>query len=270
MTDVTGRTVVITGASSGTGRAAARALHRAGARVLPIGGSRRTVAPIAAELDMPPLWVDLESLDDVERIASELKDVVDGIDVLILNAGAIVPTERFTPDGIEANLQVNAISHWWLLQMLANRIDGGRVVATSSQTHKRARVDLDHLNEKGRLGWHGVYARAKLVQGLLLREFARRRATVDVGDFHPGAIASRIGRHLGSFGGVVATLAKPLLGSPQDGAARMLHLVQLEEPLRGRYFEQDHPHAGSPHLNDRDLAERVWDRAASFVIKRDA
>lgn len=126
------------------------------------------------------------------------------------------------------------------------------------------------MNEKGRLGWHGVYARAKLVQGVSPREFARRAGTVDEGDFHRGAIASRIGRHLGSLGSVVAALAKPMLGSPEDGAARMLHLVQPDEPLRGRYFEKDGPRAGSPLLHDRDLAERVRDRAASFVTNRDA
>lgn len=60
-------------------------------------------------------------------------DDVGQIDVPVLNAGAIISIERPTPNGIEANLQVNAISHWWLLRMLVDRIDGGRVVATSSR-----------------------------------------------------------------------------------------------------------------------------------------
>lgn len=258
MTALHGKVMVVTGASSGVGEAAVRMLHDRGARVVAIGRSETQTRKIGGELSIPTYTVDFADLASVRRCAAILHNDLDRIDILALNAGAVVPSDHLTVDGLEPNLQVNAIGPWLLLRLLAERIDLGRVLSTSSPTHKKAALDLDVLNVKGRLGWHAVYARAKLVHALLLREFGKRHPGIDVGDFHPGIIASGMGRYMGIWGSLLTVIARPFLNTPQDGAHRMLALIERDEPLAGGYFEEGRRSSGSPLLHDQALARLIW------------
>lgn len=258
MTSLRGKLVVVTGASSGVGEAAVRMLHERGARAVAIGRSEVQTRKIGEELGIPTYTVDFADLNSVRRCTAMLRDDLDRIDILALNAGAVVPSYHPTIDGLEPNLQVNAIGPWLLLRLLADRIAGGCVLSTSSPTHKKASVDLDKLNAKGQLGWHDVYARAKLVHAVLLREFGRQHPDVDVGDFHPGIIASGMGRYMGIWGSILTLIARPFLNTPQDGARRMLALIERNEPLSGGYYEEGHRSAGSPLLHDQSVARLIW------------
>lgn len=266
MSTLAGKTVVITGASAGTGAAAARRLHAAGARVVPVGGSPGKTALIAKELGVPALTVDLCSLSDVRRLASDLRDSVGKIDILALNAGGVVAQDAPTADGIEPNLQLNAIGPWLLLQLLADRVAGGRVISTSSRTHAGAKIaNLDDLASKGRLGWHGVYARAKLAGGILLREFGRRHPDTIVADFHPGIIASDMGRYMGPLGTFLKYASSPFIKSPEDGADRLMFLASTDTDIAYRYFMGDKPAKGAPQLGDRVLANELWAMAEQLT-----
>lgn len=266
MTGFSGRVVVVTGASSGIGEAAVRMLHDRGARVIAIGRSEVQTRRIGQELGIPAYTVDFADLTTVRCCAARLRNDLDRIDVLALNAGAVVPTRHLTADGFEANLQVNAIGPWLLLRLLADRITGGRIVSTSSPTHKKAALDLDVLNTKGRLGWHALYARAKLVHALLLREFGRRHPKIDVGDFHPGIIASGMGRYMGMWGSILTVVARPFLATPRDGAERMLALMERGEPLASGYYEEGQSTSGSPLLRDPVLARLMWSWSEDRII----
>jgi NAD(P)-dependent dehydrogenase (short-subunit alcohol dehydrogenase family) len=261
MDDLKGKTIVITGASSGTGAAAARILHALGANVVPIGGSREKTEREAHDLGVPVRTINLLDLGDIRRCVESLRADLPRIDILALNAGGVVARHDRTRDGIEPNLQLNAIGPWLLLQGLADRIEGGRVLATSSRTHTTATVDPSHLDRTDGLSWHRVYARSKLVGGILLREFGRRHPEVDVGDFHPGLIASDMGRYMGLLGSVLKVVCRPLLGSPKDGARHLIHLATREQSLSGGYFCDDRPARGSPQLNDPALGAVLWSLA---------
>lgn len=269
MKDLTGRIVVITGSSSGLGAEAARALHSLGAQVVLVGRSPERTAALAAELGVTGHTADFARLADVRALAGRLLDTLPRVDVLAANAGGIPGEKTPTADGIEPVLQTNALGPWLLTRLLLPLLDGGRVVATSSRSHAGATLpssDLERiaLSTDG-LGPHRVYARAKLVGGILLRELGRRHPGTTVADFHPGIMATDFGRYLGGLGAVLKVVASPVLDSPAQGARRLVDLVGSEEDVNGRYFVRGRPAAGSPLLTDQALAVRLWTLAERLV-----
>ncbi|GLZ15341.1 hypothetical protein Acsp04_55760 [Actinomadura sp. NBRC 104425] len=160
--DMTGKTVVITGASSGIGAAAARRLAAQGANVLPGGRSPERTAAIAAEIGAEPLIADFADLTQVRRLAGELLDRCERIDVLANNAGGLVSQRQDTRDGHELTFQANHLAPFLLTMLLLPRLrEGGRatparVVTTSSLGNRFGRLKLDDLEWRRRRyggGW---------------------------------------------------------------------------------------------------------------------
>lgn len=265
------KTIVITGASSGIGTAAARRLHHLGARVVPVGRDPGRTGALGDELGITAHTVDFADLDDVRRLAHELAEL-GPIDVLAANAGGIPRHRALTPDGIEPIFQVNAIGPWLLATLLAPQLATGRIVATSSRTHTGAtlspRTATEVATRTGGPGPHKAYARAKLAAGILLREFGRRHPHTVVADFHPGIIASDFGRYLGATGTLLTALAAPFLDSPADGAHHLVHLALTDEDINARYFVRDRPASGSQQLQDPALGTHLWDLAQHLTSRR--
>jgi NAD(P)-dependent dehydrogenase (short-subunit alcohol dehydrogenase family) len=261
-------TVVLTGASSGLGARAAHRLHDKGIEVVVVGRDAERTAAVANELGAQRYTVDFGQLDQVRVLAKTLTREYPHIDVLAANAGGVPQQERTVGD-VEATFQVNALGPWLLIELVAGALSGGRVLATSSRSHSGAHITEDAIEtvvtSTGRLSRHRVYARAKLAAGILLREYGRRHPDIDVGDFHPGIMATDFGRYLGPTGTVLKVLAAPLLDSADDGARRLVHLALTPEPLAGRYFVKSRPATGSPQLHDRRLGDRLWRLAQSLT-----
>jgi NAD(P)-dependent dehydrogenase (short-subunit alcohol dehydrogenase family) len=261
-------TVVITGASSGVGASAARMLSDNGARVVIVGRDPERTTAIAGEVRGDAYIADFARLGEVHALANALRRQYHRIDVLAANAGGIPPQGK-SADGVEATFQTNALAPWLLMTLLAKPLAGGRIVATSSQTHTRATLPepLDQIavNADG-LSRMRSYARAKLAGGILLREFARRHPGIDVGDFHPGIMATDFVRYMGGPASVaIKVLGRPLLDGPTDGAQRLVHLVTATEQLGGRYFVKNRPSAGSPLLQNAELGSQLWRLAESLT-----
>src|SRR5665809_78671 len=156
-----GKVMVVTGASSGIGAAAALELARRGALVTPVGrdGKRleRTAMRIGevAETGRPePLRADFGSLAQVRRLAHELLERHERIDVLVNNAGLVADRRRLTEDGHELTLQVNHLAPFLLTGLLLDRLRASapaRVVTTSSDAHHSGRIDFDDL--RGERSW---------------------------------------------------------------------------------------------------------------------
>jgi NAD(P)-dependent dehydrogenase (short-subunit alcohol dehydrogenase family) len=264
MSEVAGKTIVITGASSGVGAAAARALHRQGAIVVPVGRSQQKTAAIATELGVTPYTVDFIRLDDVGQLAEKLLAHFPYIDVLVNNAGGIVPNDAPTVDGNEPIFQVNTLGPFLMAELLAKRLaaSNGRVITTSSRSHVNAVISIDTLNQldDGRtLRPHAVYARSKLVTGLLMREYGRQHPGILVADFHPGIIASDFGRYLGLLGSVLKVVGAPFLSTPEQGAKTLIYLTGTRDAINHQYFIRCQPAPGSPLLNDQALAHALWE-----------
>jgi NAD(P)-dependent dehydrogenase (short-subunit alcohol dehydrogenase family) len=198
--DLSGRTAVVTGASSGIGTATAAALAGAGAQVIlavraPTRGER-----VAAAIDgaTEVRILDLASLASVRRFAADWSGE---IDLLINNAGVMVPPLTRTVDGFELQFGTNHLGHFALTNLLLGRITG-RVVTVSSVAHRSGRIDFDDLNwERKRYRRWGAYAQSKLANLLFTLELQRRLTAVGsrviATAAHPGYAATNLQFHSG-------------------------------------------------------------------------
>jgi NAD(P)-dependent dehydrogenase (short-subunit alcohol dehydrogenase family) len=256
------RTIVITGASSGIGRAAAVELGGDGAHVVVVGRNPERTKAVADQAGGVPHVCDFDRLDEVRELAGELLRTYARIDVLANNAGGVVSKRELTLDGYERNLQLNHLAPFLLTRLLLPRLveSGGRVVSTSSVMNRYGRIRLDDLNWSRRrwmFGW-GAYSTAKLMTNLFIRELARR-STVPAYSFHPGFV-----RDEPEQSGLARLLTKGNYGiSSEAGARPLIHLATsgtLEVPS-GTYFHRMTPFGREARqASDDQLAGALWER----------
>ncbi|RKR73573.1 SDR family NAD(P)-dependent oxidoreductase [Frondihabitans australicus] len=281
--DLAGRTIVITGGSSGIGLAAARALHARGAEVVPIGRTPERVAAVAAELGARALVADFARLDDVRETAEVLLREHERIDVLVHNAGTVVQKRITTVDGHEISWQTNYLAPFLLQSLLAGRLVESRahVVVTCSVAHFFGRIDLADPGSFDRpFTIRESYGNSKLALLLFAREIARRastdgvagqggasgqRGSVTASAFHPGFVKTNIITEQRGLGPAwVSAIAERVLNvtSPEVGAAALVHLAGAPDPAanNGRYFTPT-VRAGAPSSRasrDATLGRALW------------
>jgi len=270
--DLTGKTVIVTGANSGIGQAAARALAGAGARV--VSAVRDTEKGKAAAAATPGLTevreLDLASLDSVRAFAVGW----DGpIDLLINNAGVSGPSLSRTADGFESKFGTNHLGHFALTNLLLEYITG-RVVTVASQAERFARLDFDDLNwERRPYAPSRAYNDSKLANLLFTAELQRRltAAGSDVlaNAAHPGLVATNIYHHDGprrpsDF--LWAVAIRLLAQDAEHGALPVLYAAVADVPGNSFAGPSHLAHMrGAPELiarsaaaQDPDLARRLW------------
>jgi NAD(P)-dependent dehydrogenase (short-subunit alcohol dehydrogenase family) len=182
--DQTGRTIVVTGANSGIGFEAARALAAAGARVVlacrDLAKGEQAIARLRsfAPKARPELRaLDLASLASVHDFAKSLLDDHARLDVLVNNAGVMAIPRRTTADGFEMQLGTNHLGHFALTGLLLERLlaqPGARVVTVSSTAHRGGRINFEDLQGEQRYSRWGAYGQSKLANLLFTRELASR------------------------------------------------------------------------------------------------
>jgi dehydrogenase/reductase SDR family protein 12 len=194
-----GRTALITGPTSGLGRELAGSLAALGARVILVGRNEAKLASVAAELGrqsapdhVGTVVADLASLDSVGEAVDRILDREPRLDVIVDNAGAMFPSRRETPDGIEMTLATMVVGPFALvsgLLPLLRQTSGARVVAVTSGGMYAQPLRLDDLGWRAR-PWNGprAYAQAKRAQVAMVREWSRRVPASDVTftAMHPG------------------------------------------------------------------------------------
>lgn len=232
---LSGRTVLVTGPTSGLGRAATLELAALGARVILVGRDEGKLRALRAELiesyrdDRFPIVVaDMGSLASVRAAAAQIVSTESRLDVLIDNAGAIFPVRTEGPDGIEATLALLVVGPFVLVSSLLpllRRTPGSRVIAVTSGGMYTQRLHLDDL-EWRRESYSGprAYARAKRAQVALVREWARRLAGTGISfaAMHPGwADTPGVSASLPGFYGAMG----PLLRTPAEGADTIVWLA---------------------------------------------
>lgn len=266
--DLTGRTVVITGASAGIGAAAARELAARGAAVVPVGRSADKTRAVADELGVEPLIADFASLEQVRSLADRLLRRCPVINVLAHNAGGVVPDRRVTEDGFELTLQSNYLAPFLLQSLLHERLSASRaqVIVTSSMGHRFGRISLEDLNfSRRRFFSLKAYGSAKLADLIFARELARRAPGTGISavSFHPGTVGSSFARDSRGPASLMynTSVGRRLLLSNEQGAAPLVHLAALEDPLsvNGQYFHRMRADAPtSKQARDPELARELW------------
>jgi len=271
--DLTGRTAIVTGASSGIGRATARALAGAGARVVLAvrdrDRGRAAAATMRGETEVREL--DLARLGSVREFAAAW----DGeIALLINNAGVMVPPLSRTADGFELQLGTNHLGHFALTNLLLARVTG-RVVTVASLAHRSGRIDLDDLNWERRpyRRW-GAYCQSKLANLLFTAELQLRLAEagsdVLATAAHPGYTATNL-----QFAGTppwaqraLMTVTNRLIAQGEEAGALPTVAAAVADVPGAAYLGPAGPREwrGLPRLVgrapaavDMDVARRLWD-----------
>lgn len=270
--DIAGKTVVVTGASSGLGAAIARRLKREGAAVVPVGHTPAATEAIADELGVTPITVDFADLADVHKLAATLLAGLERIDILANNAGALYSRRRMTVDGNEKTFQVNTLAPYLLTRLLLDRLrdSGGKVIATSSQTiHRMPNFRLPAVSETGPYEPYESYSRSKLGAALLTREFARRHPDLSFADFHPGVFPSNLVRDMQSQRLLSKSpLRGPVqrfLGTAEEGAEHFMTLARSDTPLHGDFYSKGRrADPGAPATNRASAAE-LWRTSAELA-----
>ncbi|MGA3306481.1 MAG: SDR family NAD(P)-dependent oxidoreductase, partial [Stellaceae bacterium] len=206
---MTGKTVVITGATSGLGLVASGRLAGLGARLVLVARNRakaeamlRQLREKTPSLEAEILIADLSRRDEVRELAAELPRAAPRIDVLINNAGAIFTRRETTADGLERTFALNHMAYFLLTVLLLDRLRKNapaRIVSVASEAHRNATLDFGDLQTaQGYSGWL-AYRRSKLANILFTRELARRLkgSGVTSNCLHPGFVATAFGDNNG-------------------------------------------------------------------------
>jgi NAD(P)-dependent dehydrogenase (short-subunit alcohol dehydrogenase family) len=275
--EMSGKTCVVTGASSGIGAEIARGLAAMGARVVMVCRDRArgeaARAAIASETgsQVDLLIADLLSQHEVRRVAGQILDVCPRLDVLVNNAGAVFGRRVLTEDGIEATFALNHLAYFLLTTLLLDRLrvtPGARVVNVASAAHRMGRIDFDNLRGEGRYGAQRMYARSKLANILFTRELARRlRGTgILVNCFHPGVVATRFGDSGSSFFRRLVKLGRPFMRGPRKGAETGIWLATSPDVTTsgGYYFDRRETYS-SDDARNAELAKTLWLESQALV-----
>ena len=269
---MTGRSVIVTGANSGIGRAAASALAGAGARVvLAVRNTEKgqtAAASMPGETDVRQL--DLASLASVREFAATWSG---DIDLLINNAGVMAPPLGRTADGFELQFGTNHLGHFALTNLLLEHVTG-RVVTVSSGAHRMGSIDFDDLNweRKPYRAWR-AYGQSKLANLLFTSELQRRLSEAGspilATAAHPGYAATNLQFHSGRRAlDLLSTVGNRLIAQDEHaGALPTLYAAVADVPPNsfagpGGLMEM----RGRPKLvgrsgaaKDADVARRLWD-----------
>jgi NAD(P)-dependent dehydrogenase (short-subunit alcohol dehydrogenase family) len=274
MSDLRGKVVVMTGATSGIGLFGARHLAAMGARLVLIARDRERAASAMRTFGSGHSvhYADLSRIAEMKRVAAEIAAVEPRIDVLINNAGALFTSRRVTEDGLELTFALNHMAYFVVTLGLAEQLraaGAARVVNTSSDAHKGKRLDFDDLqSERGYRGF-GAYGRSKLCNILFTRELARRWAGTGTtaNCLHPGFVATRFGDQSGGMMPGFIRFAKLFALSPEKGAETLVYLASSDEAARvsGGYFYKCRQEQPTSEAQDDEAARRLWEESARLA-----
>ena len=273
--DMTGKTVVITGGSSGIGRETACALACAGAQVVITSRHRERGDKAAAALRsrtgnprIHAVQMDLADLTSVREGAAEILARFERIDVLINNAGVLLGKRRMSADGIEATFATNHLGHFALTHLLLERIvrsAPARIITVAARAHRAVHgsLDIDGLASGAAYKGERAYAQSKLANILFTRALSQRLAGTGVtaNCVHPGVVATRIGaddaRLWRSIG---RALTRPLKMSAWQGARTSIYLATSPRVanVSGRYFAHCRVVRPSGAAQDDAAAQHLW------------
>lgn len=278
--DCTGVEALVTGSTSGIGRAAALALGRLGADVIVHGRDREAGAAVVAELDAVGsdsrfIRADFADPDSVRELATSVRSATDGLDLLINNAGGFFRNSRLSDLGVEYTFHVNHLSPYLLTSALLDHLtDDGRIVTTASAAHQGTSLDLPRAQTLDSYSATWAYSHSKLANILFASELAKRldAANNDItsNSIHPGAIpGSGFSRFLpGPIPRVLQALdGLPIVTSVAEGAAELLlpAVSPRTASISGRYFSNQQPTQPSIAAQDSDAARRLWEVSADLL-----
>jgi NAD(P)-dependent dehydrogenase (short-subunit alcohol dehydrogenase family) len=279
-----GKTVLITGATGGIGRATAMGLAVMGAHLAITGRDLERTEAAAREIrtaggGQVDLFVaDLSSQSEVRRMAGEALERLSRIDVLVNNAGGYWNHRHVTADGLEHTFALNHLAPFLLTNLLLDRLKQSgpaRVVTVSSNAQAQGRIDFDDLQGEQSYSGASAYNQSKLANVLFTYELARRLqdSAVTANVLHPGVVRTSFGAEdPGRAQRVSVPLMKPFMKSPTQGAATSIYAASSSdlEQTTGLFFANSKAKRSSKLSYDKPAAARLWQVSSDLVGLRAA
>jgi NAD(P)-dependent dehydrogenase (short-subunit alcohol dehydrogenase family) len=273
------KVVVVTGATSGVGRAGAIEMARRGARIVfTARNAARAEETLAALKAAGPgqahraVFGDLSVLADMRRVGAEIAAAEPKIDVLANNAGAMFTKCITTPDGLEMTFALNHMSYFVITNALLNTLKGtpgARIVSTSSIAHVRSNINFDTIAKPEGFSVTNTYGASKLCNILFTRELAKRLqgTGVTANCFHPGVVASRFGEGAGPLVSLIMKLVMLTAITPEKAAETLTYLADSPDvaQVSGRYFARSREVTPSAAAQDDAAAVRLWALSESIA-----
>ena len=273
------KTVIVTGANTGIGKETARELARMGATVGLVCRSESRGAAARQEImantgsDKVALHLaDFGSLSQVRTLAVELRAAYPVIDVLVNNAGIVLPKRVASEDGHEMTFAVNHLAPFLLTNLLLDNIQAapaGRIINVSSNSHKSGIIHRNDLMLTSKYSAIQAYSQSKLANVLFTRELARRLdgRGVTTNALHPGVVATDFGRDFTGAVKILYRLARLFFMRPAKGARTSIYLASSPEVdgITGEYFEKCAVAKTAPLARDMALAAWLWEESERLV-----
>jgi NAD(P)-dependent dehydrogenase (short-subunit alcohol dehydrogenase family) len=270
---------LITGGTSGIGKAAATALAGLGAEVVVTGRDKEKGEGVVEEIRRESgndrvslLLADLAVQAEVRRLAKEFEASHDRLDVLVNNAGLILDRRTETPDGIEMTLAVNHLAPFLLTNLLLDLLKKSapsRIITVSSEAERWGKMDLDDLQSKRRYRAFSAYGKSKLANIMFTYELAERlRGTGVVANcLHPGSVNTDFGKNNRGFMTLLFRVSKPFMRTPEQGADTIVYLAASPEVegMTGKYLSDREVMTSSEESYDENLRKKLWEASEELT-----
>lgn len=275
-----GKTVFITGATSGIGKATALALAKLGAVVHIHGRNAALAAEVKKEIDAVSghsfcryYLADLSSQASIKAMATALKADVEVLDVLVNNAGGVFQNFELSEDGIEKTIAVNHFAYYQLSHLLLDQLaasEEGRIVNVSSRSNFQGKINLDSFTQNMGYNIIKAYCQSKLANVLFTQAMAKqvKDSGITVNCLHPGVVKTNIGnKGTGWLSSFVWNLMANIRGvSVEDGAATSIYLASSPEVkgVTGAYFDKCKAVEPNKVCKNLELEKALWEKTVQL------
>jgi len=274
--DLKGKTILITGSTSGIGEATARELSLTGADIVLVARNKEKVEKLINNLRIlninsryDYLICDLLSQKQIHRIVNEFKEKHERLDILINNAGGIFYERKLTEEGFERTFALDHLSYFLLTNLLVDMLklsSPSRIINVSSATHFNTNIDFENLQGEKLYNPQTAYAQAKLANVLFTYALARKLndTNVTVNCLHPGVVRTNFGSDEQRLGNM---FKYPSGLSPEQGADTIVYLATSSEvdKISGCYFEKRKKVKSSEESYNKEIAYSLWQESEKMV-----
>jgi retinol dehydrogenase 14 len=268
-----GTTVLITGGTSGIGKATAVAIAAMGANVVVVGRNQERGGAAVEEIkaqshneSVELMLADLSVQAEVRRLAEEFLERYDRLDVLVNNAGLVQSKRTETPDGIETTLAINHLAPFLLTNLLLGCLEQSapsRVITVSSEAQRWGTMDFEDMQSRRKYRGFPVYGMTKLANIMFTYELAERLdgTGVAVNCLHPGSVGTNFGQNNRGAMALFFRTFKPFMRSPEQGADTLIWLASSPEVdgVSGKYFSDRKEIEAKKVAYDPAARRRLWE-----------